>query len=211
MEHRFNPATTAVLLIGFQNEFFDEEGLLRGHVQDTTAADAVLRTTIDVLTRLAGTGALIVSTPIMFTENYEELIDPVGVLAAIRDAGAFRAGSTGASQVTGFERFEDRIVELSGKRGLNAFAETGLDALLRARGITHLALAGALTSLCIDSTARSAYERDYRVTVLSDCTIDHTPFTQKFFCEQVFPLYATVMDSAEFVSRFHDDGVARAS
>jgi hypothetical protein len=58
-----------------------------------------------------------------------------------------------------------------------------------------------VTSLCIDSTGRAAYERGYSVTVLSDCCSARTPAEQEFFCKTVFPLYAGVLDSREALAK----------
>jgi len=92
-------------------------------------------------------------------------------------------------------------MEVPGKRGLNAFSNTDLDNLLRKREITNIVLAGVATSICIDSTGRSAYERGYKVSVLSDCTSGRTTFEQDFYCENVFPLYAEVIDHVQLLKR----------
>jgi nicotinamidase-related amidase len=54
-----------------------------------------------------------------------------------------------------------------------------------------------VTSLCIDSTGRAAYERGYQVSILADCCSARTPFEQEFFCENVFPLYANVINGSD--------------
>ena len=61
-------------------------------------------------------------------------------------------------------------------------------------------LAGAVTSICIDSTGRSAHERGYGVTVLSDCTCGRTNFEQDFYIEQILPLYAQISTSEELLA-----------
>jgi nicotinamidase-related amidase len=58
-----------------------------------------------------------------------------------------------------------------------------------------------VTSLCIDSTGRAAYERGYSVTILSDCTSGRTTAEQDFFCKTIFPLYGGVASSAEIAAR----------
>jgi ureidoacrylate peracid hydrolase len=58
---------------------------------------------------------------------------------------------------------------LEGKRGLDTFATTNLDFILRARGITTIALGGFLTNCCVESTMRTGYEKGYEVITLSDC------------------------------------------
>jgi nicotinamidase-related amidase len=86
------------------------------------------------------------------------------------------------------------------KVGFNGFSGTQLDQVLRDRGIKRVLLAGMVTSLCIDSTGRAAYERGYSVTVLSDCTSSRTTTEQEFFCSTVFPLYGEVMSGKEVLA-----------
>lgn len=70
-----------------------------------------------------------------------------------------------------------------------------LDESLAGRGVVDVVITGALTCLCVDSTARSAHERGCRVTVLSDCTMGRARSEQRLFCERIFPLYAEVSTS----------------
>jgi nicotinamidase-related amidase len=188
------PERSALLLIGYQRDYFASDGVLRGALEDPCAVEAVLANTVALLRRVAPSSLTIISTPIMFTTAYEELIEPIGILKTIKDVGAFRAGTRGAETISAITQFGGRITEIAGKRGLNAFSNTSLDDYMRERGVTELALAGVVTSLCIDSTARSAFERGYRPVILSDCTAGRTAFEQKFYCESLFPLYARVMD-----------------
>ncbi|MGB1291642.1 MAG: isochorismatase family protein [Pseudoalteromonas sp.] len=96
--------------------------------------------------------------------------------------------------------YSDVIKEVPGKRGLNAFTNTNLNNLLVENNITSIVLAGTVTSICIDSTGRSGVELDSDVTVLSDCTSSRTPFEQEFYCNEVFPLYATVCLSEQLLN-----------
>jgi ureidoacrylate peracid hydrolase len=54
----------------------------------------------------------------------------------------------------------------------SGFYETDLDRLLRAAGVDTLIFAGATTSVCVESTLRDAFYRDYRCLLLSDCTAE---------------------------------------
>ena len=99
-----------------------------------------------------------------------------------------------------FERFDDRIKTLPGKRGLNAFSNTELETTWRKRGVEHLVLSGAVTSVCIDSTVRSAVDRGFRVSVVSDCTAGRSNIEQYFYCDTIFPLYAQVVTSDDLIA-----------
>jgi nicotinamidase-related amidase len=56
------------------------------------------------------------------------------------------------------------------KNRFDAFLYTELDQVLRLRSIDSLYVCGILTNYCVESTAKSAMQRDYRVTVLGDAT-----------------------------------------
>ncbi|WP_254898383.1 cysteine hydrolase family protein [Kitasatospora sp. NA04385] len=52
----------------------------------------------------------------------------------------------------------------------DAFQDPELEPHLRRRGVHHLVLAGLFTDVCVDSTARTAFQRGFHLTVLRDCT-----------------------------------------
>ena len=55
------------------------------------------------------------------------------------------------------------------KHRYSAFFETELDTILRERGIKTLVITGCTTSVCVESTARDAFFRDYHCLMLTDC------------------------------------------
>lgn len=188
---------TALILVGYQNDYFARDGILRSVVEEPGRVDTVLNNTMALIRRLAPTAATLVSTPIVLTPDYRALANPSGILHKIKESGAFAAGSPGADTVPELLAFGDRIDYVQGKVGFNGFSGTKLDEFLRGKGIEHVLLAGMVTSLCIDSTGRAAYERGYSVTLLSDCTSARTPTEQDYYCSQVFTLYAQVLASTD--------------
>jgi len=57
------------------------------------------------------------------------------------------------------------------KHGSSAFHGTGLDAHLRAEGITELVVAGAVAAFCVTSTVRQASDLGYRVLLPQDALL----------------------------------------
>jgi nicotinamidase-related amidase len=194
-----DPRTTALILVGYQNDYFAPDGILRGVVEEPGAVDRVLAASIAMIERAADAGVTVISTPFILDADYRALADPVGILNSIKESGAFAAGSTGADTIPELLAFGDRVQYVSGKGGFNAFSNTALDATLEQEGIHDVLVAGMITSLCIDSTGRAAYERGYNVTILSDCTYGRTASEQRFYCENIFPLYGTAADSDDIV------------
>ena len=59
------------------------------------------------------------------------------------------------------------------KKNCSAFQGTDFDTALRGAGIDHLIICGMQSEFCVDTTVRSAFERGYGVTLVSD---GHTTF-----------------------------------
>jgi ureidoacrylate peracid hydrolase len=51
----------------------------------------------------------------------------------------------------------------------DAFQWTSLEPLLRGLSVTDLVICGVVTNICVETTVRSAFMRDYPVTLLADC------------------------------------------
>ena len=186
---------TALILIGYQNDYFSKDGKLYNNIE---SPDTVLCYTMDLLNKAVLTDMLIVTTPIAFSPDYDELENPAGILELIRNIGAFKRNTNGVQTIDEISAYGNRITEVKGKTGLNAFLGTNLEATLEEHGIKTIALAGAVTSICLDSTGRSAFERGYNVIHLSDCSSARTSVEQSFFCDNIFPIYSKVMTAAEF-------------
>ena len=56
------------------------------------------------------------------------------------------------------------------KTRYDAFAQTDLESCLARSGVDTVVIAGVMTHLCCESTARSAFHRGYRVAVAADAT-----------------------------------------
>jgi nicotinamidase-related amidase len=198
---RIDPNKTALILIGFQRDYFDPEGILYSVVEESHRVSGTLANTINIIEAYKDSSMLMVNTPIVFSETYNELNNPIGILKTIREVQAFKSGTTGAETIDEITSFGDRILEVPGKRGFNAFSNTELDRILRERGIETVLIAGCVTSICVNATALQAFESGFDVMVLSDCTSGRTPIEQDFFCENVFPLFARVCASEDILDQ----------
>jgi ureidoacrylate peracid hydrolase len=58
------------------------------------------------------------------------------------------------------------------KTRFSAFYRTDLDELLRSYGAKHLVITGCTTSICVESTIRDAFFRDYHCILLEDCAAE---------------------------------------
>lgn len=186
---------TALLLIGFQNDYFAPDGAMHAVIEENARENDVLENTGRILSALSASDTPIINLPIHFSPSYEELVRPTGLLAAIRDAGAFRRDTEGGKTIPEILAYGDRVQHLSGKTSFNAFLGTNLEEHLREAGVEHVIVTGVVTSVCIDSTARAAAERGFSVTIVRDASAGRNATEHEFYCDSIFPLYAQVIDT----------------
>ena len=117
-------AKSALVLIGFQNDYFDEGGSLYTMIEERDVMPDCLQRTMSLIDAFIAAELPVVSTPIVFSPDYSELDRPIGILAAIKEFGAFRRGTPGGETTPQLKSYGDEITELPGKRGLNAFSNT---------------------------------------------------------------------------------------
>lgn len=191
----------ALLLIGYQNDYFASNGALHPVVEDGVRKNRVLDHTIELIRSTHQAGGLVINLPILFSPEYDELNNPTGVLKMLKDHGAFIRGTEGGKIIPEFSEFEDYMLDLYGKTGFNSFLGTNLDEKLQEKNISEVAIAGVITSLCIDSTGRAALDRGYKVTVLSDASSGRSDMEHSFYCNDIFPSYGQVETVSEFIHR----------
>ena len=194
-----HPKTTALLLIEYQNDFVKEGGAQHAAVQAVMQSTGMFTNSLRLVEEARERGVTILHAPISFAEGYPEVgAQPYGILAGVVSSGAFRQGTWGVEIVDEMQPAKGDIV-VEGKRGLDCFASTNLDFILRSRGITDLALAGFLTNCCVESTMRSAYERSYQVVTLTDCTATLSEEEQRMATEKDFAMFSRPMTHGAFL------------
>ena len=195
-----DPDSTALVLIEYQNDFTSEGGALHEAVKPVMQSTGMLGNTAKTVERARDAGALIVHAPITFAPDYHELSQrPYGILKGVVDNKAFRKGEWGAEIVDLLSpKAEDVVIE--GKRGLDAFATTNLDFILRQRGIETIALCGFLTNCCVESTMRTGYEKGFDVVTLTDCTATVSEEEQTLATEKNYPMFSRPMTHNAFLA-----------
>jgi nicotinamidase-related amidase len=158
----FDAATTALLVIDMQNSFVAEGGTY----ETPPARDIIPR--LERLIAFAREHGM----PIVWTQS-DHSAPHSGIMLkkfpAIREDRELWRGEPS------FELYPEMVQPAAGefrvvKHKYDAFWETDLDAILRNSGVETVVIVGTATNICCESTARSAFFRDYQVVVVGDCT-----------------------------------------
>ena len=85
------------------------------------------------------------------------------------------------------------------KRTWGAFANTDLEARLKARAVTQVVIAGVATGTGVEATARQAYEQGFNVTLAIDAMDDVRPEAHDYSIKNVFPRLGETGTSREII------------
>jgi nicotinamidase-related amidase len=170
LTYRFDPASTALLVIDMQRDFLDERGMCAVEGDDISALRAIMPTVGRVVAWARDLGMTVIHT----REGYAPDFSDVHALKRDRDSvglpgplGRFLIrGEAGHDFMADFlPRGEETVVD---KPGFSAFYRTGLDDMLERQSISHLVIVGITTQCCVLSTIRSAVDRGYRCLTIAD-------------------------------------------
>jgi nicotinamidase-related amidase len=165
---RVDPASTALVVVDVQNDFCHEDGLC-GRLGDDVA---VTRPMIRSIGRLLD-AARDSKTFIVFVRTSYDAPVLSAALAEQYERRGF-ANSVCLEGTMGVDFVEDvgptarpneTVVH---KHRYSAFWGSNIDLVLRANGIRTVVLTGISTDICVESTARDAFFRDFYIVVAAD-------------------------------------------
>lgn len=114
---------------------------------------------------------------------------------AVAASGGYLRGSWGAAPPQGVEPAPGEIVLEKNK--MSAFAGTGLEEHLQRLGVDQLVIAGALTNMAVEHTARHAADAGYHVVVVSDGTSTLNADWQAAATGHALTMVAQILDTEQ--------------
>jgi ureidoacrylate peracid hydrolase len=191
---------TAVVLIEFQNDFCKAGGKLYDGVKGELARQNTIPNAVKLAEGARKKGAMVIHSPFIFNEKYFEDHRMLGIVKAVADGNALREGTWGAGIIDELKPQEKDKV-LSGKCTLCGFNNTNLEKLLKENHIKNVVIGGFLTNFCVESTARTAYDKGYAVTIMKDATAANSKEEQNHSEEKIFPLLGQTLSVDQFLEQ----------
>lgn len=199
---------TAIVLIEAQNDFLSPGGTMYQYIADQLEKRKVIQNLQYLLKNARGKVKIIYVPFQAFKVGFPELKPGGPATEGLRGiememkadwgTGAWLEGTPGPEIIDELTPHESDII-IKGKLTLDAFHSTALNYILRANEIEHVAFAGFHTNWCVESSARSAYDLGYRVTVIKDCTATDTDREQDYAEQVIFPRIGKVVTAKEFL------------
>ena len=187
---------TALLVIDMQNDFVKEGAILEV---------PKIRSQIPKIKRLIETCRKL-EVPIIYTKQVYRADSKVKPLILemfhLLEKEGLRDGTEGAEIYRELEPKPGDIIVR--KMGYSAFYNTQLESILRnvkgRRNVNTIIICGTVTNICCESTARDAFERDYKVVFGSDITSAWTDDFQTLTLKNIEYAFGQVMTCDEIIN-----------
>ena len=163
----------ALLVVDMQNGFCHPEGSFARIDMGLEGADEAVRNAATAIAQARRAGI-----PVVFTRH---LYRP----GRADEGRALKQNSPALAGVDGLEAgtWDPEVMAELGcgpsdlvvdKVRFDAFQWTSLEPLLRGLGVDELVVCGVVTNICVETTIRSAFMRDFPVIMLADCCAAQT-------------------------------------
>lgn len=160
---------TAVLVIDMQNDFCSRDGVVaRRPDTDWHRVQSVIPRLRDFLDKARESQVRVIF--VYTTHEDKEFFGPLRELMVRKGRKDFacKPGTWGAEFDSNLQPGPtDAMVH---KHKYSAFVNTNLDSLLKGWGVCTLILTGVATNICVESTARDGFMKDYYIVLPRDLT-----------------------------------------
>jgi ureidoacrylate peracid hydrolase len=163
------PGKRALVVVDMQNDYCHARGVYPRHGLNCFDMDSVVQATVAAVTTCKALAIPVIYLRMAWNTDARGFPIDAGLIIEqsrpfIRTEG-LRKGTWGAEVLSEMPP-PDYVIE---KTRYSGFHNTALEALLRGLDVDTIYLAGVITNMCVEATARDAFHRDFRFVVLSDC------------------------------------------
>ncbi|UMG93685.1 isochorismatase family cysteine hydrolase [Nocardioides sp. TF02-7] len=165
---------TALLVVDMQNGFLDAEGSMARIGMPHEALTPALPGSERLVAAAREAGVPVIYTRYVYQPGYvdggllpNELVPQMAEVQALVD------GTWDAEIVPSLKPGPGEVV--IDKSRPSSFYGTQLEPVLTSQDIRTLVICGVTTNICVETTARDAGQRDYRVHVVSDAVAEYDP------------------------------------
>lgn len=204
---KLDPKTTALLIIDMQNDFLDDEGYFAKSGWDISCCKQPIQSIIGLKAAMPAEVKVIYTATGYAPDGSDAQVNlhEIVPLQFKNPGGVPREGRSVLLQGSWGSQIIDELKPAEGdyvvrKRRYDAFYQTDLEAVLRWWGIKTLVLTGVVTEVCVETTARSAFNRDFDVIVTRDCVGGWTQERHENSLKAIEFCIGAVMSSREVIS-----------
>jgi ureidoacrylate peracid hydrolase len=197
------PAETALILVDYQYPFTNPAGGNYRAVKDQIENGHILDRTVDLVKKARQLGVWVIHVTEGYSDDYRE-IDATNPGGFHRGQILRQAWKTGTPEAAYYPPLlpgpNDKDLFLPPRIQTSAFGGTGLDQILRSRGIKNIAVAGFTSEVCVYATITSGYDLGYHVYALKDVMVAYRPDLVELMIKNTYPMWSKVLGNDDLLA-----------
>ena len=180
-----DPATTALIVVDMQNAYLSPGGYLDLVGFDVGGSPPVIAEAAAVIAACRAAGIPVIYLQNGFAPDGSDVAGPAAPVWHKSNALKFmRANPAYDGKLITTGTWDHAIVDALApqagdvvvpKSRYSGFAGTNLDQVLRSRGVRTVLIEGVATNVCVESTLRDAYHREFFPVLVTDATLAAGP------------------------------------
>ncbi len=200
-----NPAQSALILVDFQYPFTSPDRANHRNVKKELDEKRLLDRTVELVRKARSLGVLVVHITEGYSSDYREL-DPTNPGGFHRGQILRQAWKIGTKEQSYYEPLlpasDDKDLFLPPRIQTTAFGGTGLNEILRSRGIKNVAVAGFTTDVCVYATVTNAYDLGYHVYALREGMAGYFTEQSEQMLKNTYPMWSKVVSNDDWLAMF---------
>jgi ureidoacrylate peracid hydrolase len=212
LDKTLQASESAIVFVDFQNNFAAPAGEHYASYEQPLKDSHMIEKSLDLVKQARALGIQVVHVIEGYTADYRELDlgNGGGFHRAQVLRQAWKSGSWGVQLFDGLKPGPgDKDIVLPNRITVNGFGNTGLDGILKARGIRNIALGGFSTEGCVYATMLAGYDLGYRIFALPDVMASNRPELTAMMLKDRYPQYSRVMGYQKFLTMFQAAGTPK--
>ena len=141
----------------------------------------------------------IIYVKVKFREGYDDISSNNKMFSTLKNSSFSLSDEIQTEIHDSIKPHKDDIIVI--KKRVSAFSGSDLEIILRSKEINNLIISGISTSGVVLSTLREAADKDYKMTVLSDCCLDFDEEVHNVLMKKVFTRQAEVLTTEEWITQ----------
>jgi ureidoacrylate peracid hydrolase len=204
LAQKVQPDHAAVLIVDVQNDFCAEGGAMQSEGRDISMAQAMVPRLTGFLDAARSARVPLVWIRSVFNNDPNWYLSEVWLEQATRRRNGLYVERPVCQRDAWNGDFyqlrprPDEVIVTKNRYG--SFEGTDLDLVLRSRRIRTVVMTGVTTNVCVETTARQAFLKDYYVVFTSDCTAAYAQSDHEATLRNIDNYFGQVVRSDEVVA-----------
>jgi ureidoacrylate peracid hydrolase len=204
LKQKVDPPNAALIVVDVQNDFAATGGAMEREGFDVKMAQEMVPRLVQFIDEARKAKVPIIYIQNVYNSNQNWYLSEVWLEQAARKRkGSYTQrlvcvkGSWGWEFYGGIKPLPSEAVVT--KHRFSAFVDTDLDLILRSKKIKTLIMTGIATNVCVETTARMGFLKDYYIVFVSDCCAAYKQHLHETTLENIETLFGQVVPAQDIV------------